>query len=216
MQDTPIESIIFDMDGTILDSSFAMTNSVNHVRGLLGLEPIQKEFLEYHINAPDQNMPFIFYGTHEYQEEHRNAFKEHYLANANTHVKPYPGAIELLKALHVRDIHLSVATNASDFFAYNMLEAQDMLKYFRYIVGANNVEKSKPDPHMIEYIINKSRAPKERTLLVGDSIKDELAAKNAGVRFVFASWGYGELQDKSSMMCEDLTGLQKHLEKFLN
>jgi len=140
------KSIIFDMDGTLLDSSLAMTISVNHVRKSFGLNPIEKEYLEFHINQPGVDLPMKLYEVPHYTQEHRNRFAKHYLANANLHVKPYDGAYELLEALHVKGMTLSIATNATDFFARNMLEGQGMLKFFSHIIGANNVKKSKPNP----------------------------------------------------------------------
>ncbi len=190
-----IKSVIFDMDGTLLDSSFAMTCSVNHVRDSFGLPPIQKEYLEYQINEPDTDLPMKLYDTKEYLPEHKERFAEHYLANANLHVKPYEGAYELLESLHVNGVTLSIATNASDFFARNMLQGQDMLKFFSFVIGANNVEKNKPHPDMLHHISELSSIPLSETLLVGDSIKDEGAAKRANIDFLFATWGYGKSKE---------------------
>ncbi len=180
------------MDGTLLDSSFAMLQSVNCVRDSLGLAPVSKDFLEFHINEPDQDLPMLFYGTPQYVPEHRELFKEHYLSYANLHVKIYEGAKELLEFLHVKNITLSIATNASDFFAINMLKHQGLLPYFSYIVGANCVAKPKPNPDMIYHLCELSKIPLEQTILIGDSVKDEFAAKNADIEFLFANWGYGK------------------------
>jgi len=187
-----IKSVIFDMDGTLLDSSLAMTLSVNYVRDSFGLAPIEKKYLEYIINEPCIDLPMKLYDVPEYTTEHREKFAKHYLANANLHVKPYSGAYELLEALHVKGITLSIATNATDTFARNMLEGQDMLKFFSFVIGANNVEKNKPNPDMLQHISELSQIPLNDSLLIGDSIKDEGAAKNANIDFLFASWGYGK------------------------
>lgn len=198
------------MDGTLLDSSLAMTISVNHVRKSFGLSPIEKEYLEFHINQPDVDLPMKLYEIPHYTQEHRNRFAEHYLANANLHVKPYDGAYELLEALHVKGMTLSIATNATDFFARNMLEGQGMLKFFSHVIGANNVENSKPNPDMLHHISELSKIPLAHSLLVGDSIKDEGAAKNANIDFLFASWGYGT----SSNHTQAFTNI-KELQKYL-
>ncbi|WP_458699406.1 HAD family hydrolase [Sulfurospirillum sp. 1307] len=190
-----IKSIIFDMDGTLLDSSYALTCSVNYVRESIGLEPVTTEYLEYYINKPDQNLAKIFYETKEWQKEHRELFSKHYMENANLHVKPYDGAYELLEELKGKNYSLSIATNAFDIFAVNMLKHQNMLDFFDYIVGANMVEKPKPNPDMIYKISNLNSIPLENTVLVGDSLKDESAAKNAGVDFLFVEWGYGKSQN---------------------
>jgi len=204
-----IKSIIFDMDGTLLDSSYALTCSINFVRNSLGLEPLEKEFLEYHINQPDQDMPLIFYGTKEYLDEHREMFRKHYLQNANLYIKPYDGVYELLDFLKSKDIMMSIATNASDIFAVNMLEFAKMKKYFSFIIGANNVKKSKPNSDMIDLICSESGISKNHTVMIGDSIKDELAADNAKVDFIFADWGYGDIQ--SPVKCANIEDLKDYL-----
>ena len=208
------KSIIFDMDGTLLDSSYAMTCSVNHVRKELGLAPIEKEFLEYHINKPDEDLPMKFYGIKEYEPLHHELFKEHYLASSTLHARPYNGVLELLNFLKSKKIILSVATNASDFFAKHMLKNCKMLDYFTHIVGANNVKKRKPYPDMIDYVIALTSTHAKDTVLVGDSIKDEDAAKNANTDFIFADWGYGTT-DSAKNIIYSIDELNKYFKKIL-
>ena len=210
-----IKSIIFDMDGTLLDSSYALTCSVNFVRKHIGLEPVSKEYLEYYINEPDQNLAQIFYGTSEYNPIHKEMFKEHYLANANLYVKPYNGAYELLKNLKNHGFKLSIATNASDFFAVNMLKAQNMIDFFNCIVGVNMVEKSKPNPDMIHKVCELTSTSTKESLLVGDSLKDEGAAKSAGIDFLFAKWGYGTSKEPTFEF-DNLYELESFLLKYSN
>ena len=188
--------IIFDMDGTLVDSSFAMTQSVNYVRAKLGLAPIHKEELEYYINQPDQNLPRIFYNTQEYDPNHRSLFREHYMATSTQSIALYPDVKEMLAFMKERAI-LCVATNASDYFARHMLEHLNIVHYFQGIVGANNVPEPKPNPQMLELLMDNAGVMKERSMLVGDSIKDEQAAENADIPFIFADWGYGKSETAS-------------------
>jgi len=188
--------IIFDMDGTLIDSSEAMTQSVNFVRASIGLEPISKSYLEYYINQPDQHLPKIFYNTSEYDPAHKELFKEHYLVSAPQTISLYPHVREMLEILYHKAT-LNIATNASDFFAINMLGHLEILDFFTHVRGANNVELPKPHPQMIEMIMCESLSTKKQTILVGDSIKDEMAAKSADVKFIFADWGYGKSETAS-------------------
>ncbi len=197
--------IIFDMDGTLIDSSFAMAQSVNHVRHHLGLAPISKEELEYHINQPDQHLPKIFYNTQEYDPSHRALFREHYLSTSTHSIELYPDVKEMLEFM-AQKATLCVATNASDFFARHMLEHLKILEFFEGVVGANNVPEPKPNPQMVEFLIESTQSLKERTLLVGDSIKDEYAAQNADIPFIFADWGYGK-SDTASMRAKNIREL---------
>ena len=188
--------IVFDMDGTLVDSSFAMTQSVNYVRAKLRLAPIHKEELEYYINQPDQNLPRIFYNTQEYDPNHRSLFREHYMATSTQSIALYPDVKEMLAFMKERAI-LCVATNASDYFARHMLEHLNIVHYFQGIVGANNVPEPKPNPQMLELLMDNAGVMKERSMLVGDSIKDEQAAENADIPFIFAGWGYGKSETAS-------------------
>lgn len=188
--------IIFDMDGTLIDSSFAMTCSVNHVREHLGLSPMVKEDLEYYINQPDQDLPKIFYNTQEYDPTHRSLFRDHYLKTSSQHIVLYPDVKEMLHFMSTR-AKLCVATNASDFFARHMLEHLNIIDFFDGVVGANNVPSPKPHPMMLELLMENTHSVKERTIMVGDSIKDEQAAENADIPFIFANWGYGKSETAS-------------------
>ena len=188
--------IIFDMDGTLIDSSFAMTCSVNHVREHLGLSPMVKEDLEYYINQPDQDLPKIFYNTQEYDPTHRSLFREHYLKSSSEHICLYPDVKEMLHFMSTR-AKLCDATNASDYFARHMLEHLQIIDFFDGVVGANNVPSPKPNPMMLELLMENTSSLKERAIMVGDSIKDEQAAENADIPFIFANWGYGKSETAS-------------------
>ena len=95
-------SIIFDMDGTLIDSSFAMTQSVNYVRNTLGLEPINQKALEYYINQPDQHFPVILYESIEYKPEHRELFREHYMKHSVESIALYPDVKEMLAFFYLK------------------------------------------------------------------------------------------------------------------
>ena len=205
--------IIFDMDGTLIDSSAAMTQSVNFVRASIGLEPITKNDLEYYINQPDQHLAKIFYNTTEYDPAHKALFKDHYLASSSRSISLYPYVREMLESLHQKAT-LNIATNASDFFATHMLEHLGILDFFTHVRGSNNVELPKPHPQMIEMIMRESSSAKVKTILVGDSIKDEMAAQRADVRFIFASWGYGT-SETASLRARDIQELLRLLDSFI-
>ena len=187
-----IKLVIFDMDGTLLDSSSAMTYSVNYVRSIMGLEPIDKTYVECQLNQPDSDLPMLLYGTKEYTKEQQSLFRKHYLENLPAFIKPYDGAIELLKYLKSKNISLGIATNAPDFFAKHMIKVCKLEDFFSSIVGANNVEKTKPDPQMLKLLCDNFSVSIDESIFIGDSIKDELAAKNANMEFIFADWGYGK------------------------
>lgn len=199
-------AIIFDMDGTLLDSSDGITNSVNYVRSTLKLPPVKKELILKHINTPGENLAQRFYGMPTYDNHIKEVFGKHYIDECVKHVKLYDGIQEMLDFLHPRAF-LGVATNAYDLFAKKILEHCKIGHYFDMIVGANSLNSSKPEPTMLEFIMKNCNVKKEHTLLIGDSQKDELAAFNAHTSFIYVNWGYGEYQPINSFTCKNSTKL---------
>ncbi len=206
-------SIIFDMDGTLVDSSLALTHSVNYVRDTLGLEPIDQRALEYYINQPNQRLPLILYNTPEYQKEHIALFCQHYIKNSAQYVTLYDGVEEMLSFLSQR-AWLGVATNASDFLARHVLEHLQIDHYFDAIVGSNNVSEPKPSPQMLHLVMQNLSSQQDKTFLVGDSSKDELAAHHAKIAFIFAKWGYGK-SESATINVSDIEALMRFLKTFI-
>ncbi len=185
--------VIFDMDGTLLDSKKDITISVNHIRDLhYGLAPLSEEFVVEAINMEVRNLPKLFYGTQNYEDADRVVFEQHYYKQCVKNPYLYDGVKELLEELVYSGVKLSVATNAPTIFAHRMLDSLGIDKMFDMIIGADRVKMSKPDPQMLyeilhHYNFNKSM---HKAWMVGDNTKDMLSAQNAGIDSIFARWGF--------------------------
>ena len=183
--------IIFDMDGTLIDSGNVITNTINYVRKSLGLDFIPKDIMLEQLNNPDINSAEFFYGTSEFTDEQTELFTKYYDEHCVKDISLYDGIESLLKNLK-EDYILSVATNASQSFAIKMLEFLDISKYFTYIIGADMVDKPKPDADMILKTLEVLKINKEDAILVGDSHKDLRAASNANIEFALVNWGFSK------------------------
>ena len=185
--------VIFDMDGTLIDSKKDITISINYVRKTNhNLPPLSEAFIVEAINKEVRNLPKLFYNTETYEDRDRKLFERHYKEQCVEHPYLYDGVLELLLELKKNGVYLSVATNAPTLFAKTMLEHLEVAAFFDYIVGADKVEHSKPDPEMLLYILSsyKYDAKKDRACMVGDNSKDMKSAKNAGIEAIFAAWGF--------------------------
>lgn len=204
--------IIFDMDGTLIDSSEDITISVNFVRENFGLPPLNKDDVVNIINGDRSKLPFGLYGIPEYTSKHRELFETHYFEQCIKNTYLYDGVLDLLEVLYQDGFELSVATNAYTKFAERMLSHLGVDKYFTNIVGACKVGKAKPDPAMIFHIIDQT-APVERVIMVGDNHTDVYAAMNANIEMVFAGWGFGKIEefDKVHYIAEKPFDLLKYL-----
>jgi phosphoglycolate phosphatase len=180
--------LIFDMDGTLVDSSDAITNTINYVRGHLELEPLEKVYLLENLNNPHINSSEFFYNTPTFTKKQTELFEEHYYETCTYDLKLYDGIYEMLDILK-DDFKLSVATNANSLFARKMLSHLEIEKFFKLIVGADMVTKSKPHPDMIIKTIEDLRH-QQQSILIGDSLKDLYAAQNADIDAIVVNWGF--------------------------
>ena len=181
------------MDGTLLDSKKDITISVNYIRKLhYNLPPLSEEFIVEAINMEVRNLPKLFYGTEIYEEKDKNVFEIHYAMQCTQNSYLYDGVKETLQKLVACGVKLSVATNAPTPFAIRMLEHLKVANMFDMIVGADKVTHSKPDPQMLNDILNHYNFDKQKhkAWMIGDNSKDMLSAKNAGIEPVFATWGF--------------------------
>jgi len=190
--------VIFDMDGTLIDSKKDITISVNHVRELhYDLEPLSETFIVEAINKEVRNLPELFYQTQEYMKKDMLAFEAHYAEQCVKNPYLYEGIQEILDALKSAGAKLSVATNAPTKFAKRMLASLDVQHYFDIIIGADEVSHSKPSPEMIHKILEHYAydKTKDKAIMIGDNSKDILSAQNAEIDSLFATWGFSPQTD---------------------
>jgi len=174
--------VIFDMDGTLIDSKKDITISVNHIRKLhYNLEPLSEEFVVEAINMEARNLPKLFYNTQVYEQKDRDVFESFYEKQCIQNPYLYNGIKEVLVILKDKGIKLSVATNAPTKFAKLMLNSLGVKNMFDVIVGADEVSMPKPSPQMLYKILEFYNFDKlkDKAWMIGDNSKDMLSAKNA-------------------------------------
>lgn len=185
------ELIIFDMDGTLIDSGNAISNTINFVRGHLGLPIMPKDELLKNMNNPDINSSEFFYGTEAFTDDQTKLFGEYYDKNCINDIILYDGIKEMLDEIS-NYFTLAVATNASVEFANKMIEHLNIDNYFDMVIGANCVPNPKPHPDMLLETIKKLNHKKEYSILVGDSHKDTRAANAASIDSLLVQWGFSD------------------------
>jgi len=205
------ELIIFDMDGTLINSGDVITNTINFVRVNLGLEKLEKNDMLSKLNNPDINSADYFYGTKEFTNEQTELFTKYYDEHCVKDISLYDGIDDLLKILKSKNIILSVATNASNTFAIKMLKHLDIYKYFSYIIGANMVEKPKPAPDMLNKTLNELNIGVDKAILIGDSLKDTQAADAIKMDSILVNWGFSKYKNEIS----NINDLKKELKIWI-
>lgn len=187
------------MDGTLVDSGNVIANTINFVRSNLGLSAIEKVEMLSKLNDPTINSAQYFYGTKEFTEEQTKLFHEYYDTHCISDIILYDGISELLHELS-STCKLSVATNASTQFATKMLQHLQIDHYFQTIIGATCVQNPKPHPDMLYKILDTLKIDSKSAVLIGDSHKDQLAAKAASIESILVNWGFtNHLEDDKAV-----------------
>ncbi|QEP34596.1 HAD family hydrolase [Malaciobacter pacificus] len=195
---------MFDMDGTLIDSGYAITNTINYVRENLGFERLEKNFILEKVNDPNINAAEFFYGTKEFTQKQTKLFEEYYNKHCLTDLVVYDGIAKLVDDLKSDNFTLAVATNANSDYAHKMLNHVGLGEYFSTILGYNSVKNPKPHPEMVNKILDTHSIKKEKAQLIGDSHKDIMAATNAGVDSVLVNWGFSNHEENAIETVEEL------------
>jgi len=138
------KAIIFDMDGTLVDSSVTIVNAINHVRKNLGLVEMQKELILEKVNDPHLNPAEFFYEVPAFTDVHEKWFADYYTDNHEQELQLYDGIEELLKNLKEKDFLLAVATNAYRGSTLESLSHLKVLDYFSSVACYDDVPKGNP------------------------------------------------------------------------
>jgi len=189
------KAIIFDMDGTLVDSSITIVNAINHVRQKLGLEKMQRELILEKVNDPHLNPAKFFYEVEAFTNDHEKWFADYYTKNHEKELQLYDGIEELLKNLKEKGFLLAVATNAYRGSTLESLSHLKVLGYFESIACYDDVPNGKPSPDMLEKNLEDLNVTTEESLFIGDSERDLLAAEALSMNYIMVNWGFSTYED---------------------
>lgn len=183
--------ILFDLDGTLIDSRVDVANAANAARAAVGLASLPLETVQGYVGdgvtkLVERILP----------EERRGAFDaalaaflEFYAAHSLDHTTLYPGVRETVEAL-ARDLKLAVVTNKRRYLTMPILEGLGIVRFFSQVVGGDGPLARKPSPEPLISVCEAEGIPPGESLMVGDSPTDVAAARAAGIFVCGATYGY--------------------------
>jgi len=187
-----VRLLVFDLDGTLVDSKQDLALSVNAMRAEMGLPPLPLGLIGSYIGHGVTVLVQRSLGTHATRENVEKGlafFLAYYRDHMLDHTAPYPGVAEALEKL--RDHKMAVLTNKPVNFSREMLTRLGFAPYFAYIYGGNSFPKKKPDPMGLHTLMAELQISPCETLMVGDSDTDILTGRNAGVWTCGVTYGFG-------------------------
>jgi phosphoglycolate phosphatase len=188
----PVRTLIFDLDGTLIDSKQDLIHSVNAMLRESGRGELAEETISGYIGHGAPQLVARALGDGCTEEERQRAL-QFFLGYYETHKMDttcaYPGVAETLEKLS--SVPMAVLTNKPVRISVRILDAMGLSKYFRAIYGGNSFQTKKPDPLGAMTILRELGAEPREALLVGDSEVDVQTARNAGTLAAAVNYGFG-------------------------
>ena len=219
---TQIYTILFDLDGTIINTAPDLMSAHNHVMKKFG-HPV-KELGEIKNLAGKgawmmMQRSFKKEVTDEkIKKEMTNEFIDFYSKNIANDSKPINGIFEFLDWAKTKKISMAICTNKQERLAVDLLKKLKLFDYFEYVAGSDTFNFNKPDPRHLTDVVEIIGGDLKKTIMVGDSEVDEMAASNAKLPFVLVADGYTEKssdQIKHDFYIKDYIDFDKIISKYL-
>jgi phosphoglycolate phosphatase len=187
-----VHALIFDLDGTLIDSKQDLIYSVNAMLREVGRGDLPEETISGYIGHGAPQLVARALGDGSTERERQRAlqfFLSYYELHKMDSTRAYPGVAETLEKLE--SVPMAVLTNKPVRISVRILNAMGLSKYFRAIYGGNSFETKKPDPLGARTILHELEVEPQEVLLVGDSEVDVQTARNAGTLAAAVNYGFG-------------------------
>ena len=219
---TQIYTILFDLDGTIINTAPDLMSAHNHVMKKFG-HPV-KELGEIK-NLAGKGAWMMMQRSfkkevidEKIKKAMTNEFINFYSKNIANDSKPINGLFEFLDWAKSKNISMAICTNKQERLAVDLLKKLKLFEYFEYIAGSDTFNFNKPDPRHLTDVVEIIGGDLKKTIMIGDSEVDEMAAANAKLPFVLVADGYTEKsadQIKHDFYIKDYIGFEKIISKYL-
>jgi phosphoglycolate phosphatase len=206
-------AVLFDLDGTLLDTVADIALALNRTMLDYGCKPLPEIDVRRMIG---RGSPILIERAaaaqgrvidEAVQAAMLERFFHHYgeLEELNEDsAQPYAGAAESLRTLHDAGLRIAVVTNKQHRFAAALLERLGLSSWVDVVIGGDTCARRKPDPQPLLFACESLRVPPSESLMVGDSVNDVQAARAAGIPIVCVTYGYNEGRDPRTLDCDAL------------
>ena len=193
-----ISLIVYDFDGTLIDTLFDIADAVNLSLNELGLRTLSRATIRKYVGKGVERLMAQSIDGTGYTDLPRavELFRRHYSENLMNHTRFYPSGREILD--HFRDKKQAICSNKPEDFVRRILESLKSLDYFDAILGGDSVESKKPDPEGLLHLLDRFQCSPEMAVLVGDSPVDIETGKRAGVYTCIVNYGFGNPKEIAS------------------
>lgn len=196
MEKIYVKTVIFDLDGTLIDSKRDIIDSLNAILTQMGLEAKAPEVIRGYIGLGRDKLVSDALGrsaTPAMVDKANQVFEEYYRKHMFDNTRPFDGVIDVLE--YLRDKELMIVTNKASDLTIETLKRFNIEKYFNKVVGGEHMNCRKPDPCPINNFLSGTNIRKNEAIMVGDSDIDVKTGKLAGILTCGMTYGIGRRED---------------------
>ncbi|HEV3117509.1 MAG TPA: HAD-IA family hydrolase [Gemmataceae bacterium] len=188
-----LRAVVFDFDGTLVDSYAAITASVNHVRATHDLPPLPEAEVRKHVGRGPANLLEHTVPAGD-AEKDLAEYKAHHPSVLKSGTRLLPGVTQTLPILHAHGLRLAVCSNKLRGFTLELLDIFGLSKLFQAVIGPEDAPRIKPAPDMLLAALHRLGVTRTEALYVGDMVVDIETARSAGVRVWVVTTGSDDVR----------------------
>jgi phosphoglycolate phosphatase len=214
-----VRGLIFDLDGTLIDSKLDLALSVNAMLDHMGCAQQVHETIFGFVGNGAEKLVRRSLGDGATEEDAKRGlayFLSYYRSHMLDNTTLYPGVVEALNRFRQLEYSMAVFTNKPVHFSRAIIDGLNLSRYFISVYGGNSFERKKPDPMGIEVLLREMQASGDEAMMVGDSQVDIQTARNAGIFACGVTYGFdpvGLRADPPDVMVDNLVELPAQLGK---
>ncbi|SEA75091.1 phosphoglycolate phosphatase [Thiothrix caldifontis] len=189
----PIKCVLFDLDGTLLDTAPDLLAALNAVLVAEGREPFTLAQARHTVSHGSIGMLELAFGTEQSTDDlqrRRAIFLDYYQANISRHSRLFDAIPTVLETLEADGTPWGIVTNKPEYLTFPLLVALDLHTRPACIIGGDTLPVAKPHPEPLLLAAQRCGIPPAQCLYVGDAERDIVAGRNAGMQTLIAEWGY--------------------------
>jgi len=223
-------TILFDLDGTLVDTAPDLMNAHNHVMKKFGYETKSTDDIRKLVGQGAKSLigrsvwgqakkEFSQVDDKKIKKEMVTEFIDFYGKNIVKESKLINGVYDFLKWSKENKISMGVCTNKPEHLAVDLLKQIKIYDFFEYVAGSNTFDFCKPDPRHLTNVIEIMQGDIKKSIMICDSESDAKAAKEAGIPFILLEDGYTEKNANEiphNHLIRDFIGIEKIIQKYLN
>ena len=222
-------TVLFDLDGTLIDTAPDLMNAHNHVMQKFGYETKSTNEIRNLVGKGAASMIGRSLWNQARKELKKiddekikskmvDEFIDYYGKNIAVESKLLPGVLEFLKWCKKNNISMAVCTNKTEHLAVDLLKQIKVYDYFDYVAGYNTFDYCKPDPRHLTNVIDIIQGELKKSIMIGDSETDSESAKAAGLPFILVEDGYTDKTTNEiyhNHLIKDFNGIEQIINKYL-